>query len=166
VPEADGLLARFRDGGHGAGEPAHVSLIYPFVRGDALTPLVLAALRERFGSMPSFDYELARAARFLDVVFIDPQPSDPFRDLVRALGSGSPPYDAGVTDIVPHLTVLRSDDPGELDLVGSQLDAALPIACRATEAWLVVQEDGRPWSLHTRFPLAAVGVGGADATGT
>ncbi len=105
--------------------------------------------------MPAFDFGLVRTTRFLDVVFLDPDPSEPFRELVRTLGAGAPPYDTGVTDILPHVTVARSADPADLDRIEMEVSEALPLACRAFEAWLVVQDGDRPWRLHTRFPLGA-----------
>jgi 2'-5' RNA ligase len=138
----------------GALPDPHITLAFPFMDADAVTGAVLEALRERFAAVPAFAYRLTRTVRFGEVVFLEPQPAQPFRDLVRTLGSGRPPYAMPVTDILPHVTVARSADPPELDRIEAQLARALPIECRATEALLLAETSG-PWETMERFPLAA-----------
>jgi 2'-5' RNA ligase len=152
VPEADGPLTRV-----GGTEYAHITLVYPFVDVDGVTPEILSTLRDRFAAFPAFGYRLERTMRFLDVVFLDPEPADPFRDLLRALRADEPdgrgpPYPLEVTDILPHLTVMRSEDPALMERVEAELGPELPIPCRATEAHLVTE--GSSGEVHTRFALA------------
>jgi 2'-5' RNA ligase len=155
VPEAEDLVARLRGG---PGPPAHITLVYPFVVTADLTTGVLSVLTERFAAHPSFGYRLARTTRFLDVLFLDPEPDDPFRGLVRALGADDergerPPYPLEVTDIRPHVTVTRSDDPDALRRAEAEIASALPIACRAAEALVVAEEPPGSWRVDARFPL-------------
>ena len=156
VPEAEDLVASARGG---PGTPAHITLAFPFVDLDALTQEVLSELRSRFGAARAFDYRLVRTTRFLDVLFLDPEPADPFRSLIRGLGADGPggegpPYPFGVTDILPHVTVMRSEEPEALSRAEAALAAALPVACRATEAWAVTGDANGPWRILSRFPLA------------
>jgi 2'-5' RNA ligase len=153
--EAEHLVARLRGG---PGPPAHITLVYPFVGVADLTTEVMSVLTERFAAYPAFDYRLARTTRFLDVLFLDPEPDDPFRGLVRALGADDPggvrpPYPLEVTDIRPHVTVTRSDDPDALRRAEAEIGSVLPIECRAPEAWIVAEEPSGSWRVDARFPL-------------
>jgi len=70
--------------------------------------------------------------------------------LIRAVAErwpAYPPYEGmfEVDAVIPHLTV------GETPL---ELDARLPIACRAREVTLIEQdESGERWRVRRRFPL-------------
>ena len=149
VPEARALLDRVT----GTSSDPHVTLAFPFLDADAISAEVVAALRERFAACPSFEFSLASTVRFGDVVFLSPQPAEPFRELVHALGRGSPPYDMPVTDIWPHVTVISF--PADLDRVEAELAPALPVACRAREAHLRVEAGQGHWRAMSTFPLRA-----------
>jgi hypothetical protein len=41
-----------------------------------------------------------------------------------------------------------------MESAGSVLGSALPIACRATEAWVVTEDGTARWRIHSRFPFA------------
>ncbi len=157
VPEAEALVGPFR-AVHtpvaGRGTPAHITLLFPFVAA-ALSDGIVTQLRARFARVPSFGFVLARTARFVEVVYLEPEPAGPFRDLVRALSKewpDHPPYDGLVTDVVPHLTVAYSPEPATLDRIDDAVRRRLPIECHAREVWLMADSpDG--WTAHTRFAL-------------
>jgi 2'-5' RNA ligase len=139
--------------------PAHVTLLFPFLPPDRLSPPILEALAARFAATAPFDFTLARADRFLEVIYLAPQPDQPFRDLVRSLWTDwpeHPPYGGAfaVNDILPHLTVAASADPLELDRIEAELQPGLPLECHAREAWLMAEGPDR-WSLHSRFLFGA-----------
>jgi 2'-5' RNA ligase len=158
VPEAEALVGPFRalhTPAAGPGTPAHITLLFPFVAVDAVSEEILGALRSRFAGVAPFDFVLARTARFMEVVYLAPEPDEPFRDLVRSLSGdwpGLPPSEGAVTDVLPHLTVAYSVDASVLDGIDRAIQGGLPIACRAAEAWLMADGPGG-WSLHTRFQL-------------
>jgi 2'-5' RNA ligase len=147
VPEARALLDRVTGG---ASDP-HVTLAFPFLDVETITDRVIAALRERFASFPAFAFSLVSTVRFGEVVFLSPDPAEPFRDLVQALGNGSPPYDMPVTDIWPHLTVVASRS--ELDRAEAAIAPELPISCRARQAALRAENEHRAWRTLATFPL-------------
>jgi 2'-5' RNA ligase len=164
--EAEPLVGPWRarlDPSGAKGMPAHITLLFPFLATGCLTADVLESLRSRFARVAPFDFALPRTDRFLEVIYLAPEPDEPFRDLVRTLAADwpeHPPYQGefAVTDILPHLTVAFSSDPDELDRIDDALQPGLPIVCRAREAWLMAeQEDG--WRLHTAFPLGGAGDG-------
>jgi hypothetical protein len=82
------------------------------------------------------------------VTYLAPVPSKPFARLTLAVAErwpAYPPYEGVFETVIPHLTV------GEVML---ELDAPLPIACRAREVVLIEEEEpGGHWRLRRRFPL-------------
>ena len=63
-----------------------------------------------------------------------------------------PPY-GGIHDrIVPHLTVVHTDDAAARADARASVAGSLPIRCDAKEIWLMHEVNGR-WREHTRFPL-------------
>jgi 2'-5' RNA ligase len=158
VPEAESLVGEFRathtpDAGRGT--PAHITLLFPFLAVAALSGGIVTELRSRFARVPSFDFVLARTARFMEVVYLEPEPAEPFRDLVRMLSKEwpeYPPYEGLVTDVLPHLTVAYSSDRQVLDRIDDEVQPGLPLECRASEVWLMA-DSPKGWALHTRFAL-------------
>jgi 2'-5' RNA ligase len=147
VLEARVLLDRVTN----APSDPHVTLAFPFMDAEAINDDVVAALRERFARFPAFEFSLASTVRFGDVLFLSPEPAEPFRELVRALASGEPPYEMPVTDIWPHVTVSAS--VADLDRVEAELKPALPITCRAREAYLQGDDGHGGWRTMATFPL-------------
>ncbi len=148
VPEAARLLRELT----GSEPDPHVTLAFPFLDLADASQEVIAALRERLADVPAFDFALASPVRFGEVVFVAPEPAEPFRDVVRALGAGDPPYVMPVTDIWPHVTVRSSNDLGELDRLEADLARELPIRARATAVELRVAE-GAGWRRLAVFAL-------------
>ncbi|MGI8591474.1 MAG: 2'-5' RNA ligase family protein [Nakamurella sp.] len=68
------------------GVPAHVTVIYPFVDPAALDEHAIAALAAAVKSVSAFDCCFPRTRWFGDdVLWLDPVPSQPFRDLTTAV---------------------------------------------------------------------------------
>jgi hypothetical protein len=136
VPEA----AAYYDQGNGV--PAHVTVLFPFVDGEAVDEAAVTAFVSRF---PAFDFVLDRLEHFeAGVAWLRPDPSAPFQDMTAAVWQRWPdhaPYEGEHDELIPHLTVTREDAP-------------LPIAARATEVLLIEEgRDGR-WTTRLSIPLA------------
>jgi 2'-5' RNA ligase len=114
VPEARALMdASLLE----EGQPPHITLVFPFVDAAQLTLPVLDELDRRCGGVAAFDFRLEQVVPFGEVLFLVPDPAQPFRDLLRALTVQEPttPYPVTVTDTIPHLTVAVSTDPAALE---------------------------------------------------
>lgn len=62
-----------------------------------------------------------------------------------------PPYGGAFADIVPHLTVAVGEEGlGEIE---RELMSRLPIAARATEAWLIADVAPGRWTRQRTFRL-------------
>jgi 2'-5' RNA ligase len=164
VPEAEPLVGPWRaryDPPAPQGIPAHVTVLYPFVPPDQFDDAVGRDLASMFGSVPAFDFHLARTARFPGVLYLAPEPAAPFLGLIGAVVSRwpeHPPYGGQFESVIPHLTVADCQEPGAcedpvavMDEVERAIVGGVPIKARAREVWLMVGPD--PWTLRQRFPL-------------
>ena len=135
----------------------HVTLIVPF-----LTRLELGegggleALRELCACTEPFDVTFARTARFPHVLYLAPEPAEPFVALTHALTAHWPelkPYATREKQIVPHLTVTTSRPPKVFHQVEEALRPLLPIRVAVDAAQLYLF-DGRAWTEDARLPFA------------
>ncbi|GIF02500.1 2'-5' RNA ligase family protein [Actinoplanes siamensis] len=160
VPEAEPVVAGLRarlDRSASWGVPAHITVIFPFLPPEQLSPPVLAAIRLIAAGVPGFYLSLDRVGWFGDsVLWLSPSPAEPFRELTNRLAVRFPrarPYGGQFTEVVPHLTV-GQDSPG-LAQVAAQVETRLPIHARVTSLHLITgrPEPGDGWQTLTDFPL-------------
>ncbi len=163
LAEAEGRIGEWRslyDPSCAAGVPAHVTLIYPFVPPDAIDDALLQTLAAHFAAARPFDVAFPRLARFPGVIYLAPEPAQPFRALIAGLVKRwpeYPPYRGAHEEVVPHLTI--ADRRAHLDLVLMNrvevgVAPLLPFADRASEVWLMTSRRGR-WRRKARFALGA-----------
>ncbi len=139
------------------GIPAHVTLLFPFVPAEEIGDELIAELRDLFAEQPAFEFTLARVARFQDVAWLAPDPSDPFRRLTELIFSRYPeypPYEGLHEEVLPHLTVAMGDAALQ-DEVDTALTPHLPLGAHTGEVTLIVEDDSGHWSESERFPLGA-----------
>lgn len=158
VPAADPVVDRWRqryDPGAAAGIPAHITVMVPWLPAEDLDAARLDQLRHEVGAISAFDFALT-AVEWFDrrVLWLAPRPDEPFVALTTRLAErfGTPPWGGTFKRVIPHLTVARVSDREDLGPVDADVSAALPVQCRAEEAWVMVG-DGRRWRVHDRAPL-------------
>ena len=163
VPEAERLVAPFRekyDPSAMTGMSAHITLIYPFLPPDEIDALLLGKIAERSARFAAFDFSLTAISRFDGgVIYLAPEPDEPFRRLTLAIWNGwphTPPYGGRYSEIVPHLTVAQVGDEQLCNGIAVKFALAardqLPIKARATKVAFLVKHGGI-WRLHTEFAL-------------
>jgi 2'-5' RNA ligase superfamily protein len=156
VPEAEPVICGWRkrhtrDGSRGM--PGHVTLLYPFAPEPDLDSLRALA---RAGD--PFRFSLRAVREWPDgIVYIEPDPDAPFKQLTGQLVERFPDYQPyggmfSVDEVIPHCTVVHTDDAGARADAAASVAGALPIDCDANEIWLMHEVDGR-WQRHTPFPL-------------
>jgi 2'-5' RNA ligase len=160
VPEAEHALRPWRstytrDGRDGMW--AHVTLLHPFLEPGEVAA-ELPALREHFAAERPFGFVLSDVRRFPGgVVYLAPEPDEPFRALIAGLAArypDRPPYGGAFTDVVPHCTVVHVDEPAVLGSAEAAIRRHLPLRALALEAWLVeLVVEG--WSVRERLPFGA-----------
>jgi 2'-5' RNA ligase len=155
VPSAEHAVAKWRarhDPSAALGMPAHVTVLYPFLTSHAITPAVERDVESVLSSFSAFDFRLTKLDRFPGVLYLEPEPAEPFRRLTSALHERwpeHPPYGGAFNAVVPHVTVIQGPEPPE---AVRELEEAAPIEAHAEEVWLMA-ERGNRWSLVKRFPL-------------
>ena len=162
TPEAEPLIGELSRAHTPAGRDAmwpHITLLVPFVP----VGLIDGGVEERLASVlrgaEPFDYELVRPERFPDgVLYLAPEPVEPFVRLIHALIAAFPdypPYDGVHDTIVPHATAAVSGDDGFLSRIAATLEPQLPVRCRADAATMVERDSDLRWSLRREYPLGA-----------
>jgi 2'-5' RNA ligase len=138
------------------GIPPHVTLLFPFVPAETADE-TLDILRELFAATRSFDVTFRELRRWPELVYLAPQPPEPFVRLTKAIierWPDYPPYEGAHETVVPHLTVAYGDE-ALLAEVEADVSPHLPIAAHVDEAVLLEELEpgwGR-WGERARFPL-------------
>ncbi len=161
IPEAEAAVSRWRlrlDPSAARGVPAHVTLLYPFVRPDAIDAAVLGRLACAIAEVPAFDVGLEHTAWFGDkVVWLAPRPTEPFRTLTTHVWQRfpqCPPYDGAHSEVIPHLTIGDGAPLTDLQEAERAISADLPIRGRVTHARLICgSAEPDSWQRISEFPL-------------
>ena len=163
TPEAKPLIGELSRAHTPAGREGmwpHITLLVPFVPVGLIDEGVEERLANVLRGAEPFDYELVRAERFPDgVLYLAPEPVEPFVQLIRALivaFPDYPPYDGVHDTIVPHATVAVSDDAEFLSGVAADLAPSLPIAGRVEAATMVQRDGDLKWSARRDYPLGSM----------
>jgi len=158
VPEAEPAVAAHReklDRAAAWGVPAHVTVLYPFA---PLRGLDLGLLGAVAGRVARFEMTLRRLGWFGErVVWLDPEPAEPFRRLTAEIMSyfpGVQPYGGVHDEVIPHLTIGHDHPSAVLRAAGAAVLAHGPIHARVTSMRLITGPAGRgPWSTVAEFPF-------------
>ena len=146
------LVEEFRrryDPSSRAGVPPHITLLGPFLDPELLTDRLFRTLDQLLAATEAFGYSLAAVRQFPSgVLYLAPEPSEPFSSLIRLLSRhfDVEPYGGAFQEIVPHLTVAQTATEAERGAIASVLHRSLPIFLKASEAWLMVGHTERTWT--------------------
>ena len=163
VQEAEAAVSAHRrrlDPASGWGVPAHVTVLYPFAPPRALTESTISRLAALAQSVAAFDCTFAGTAWFgSDVLYLVPEPNEPFRALTRLVAKefpDYPPYEGVHADVVPHLTV---GGPGaaasDLQRAETTLLPTLPIRTWVDSVHLMAgSNEPDAWRTVRKLPLA------------
>ncbi len=158
VPVAVRRLRERMDPSAPEGVPAHVTLLFPFMPPVDLKDDVRRKIEQIVAAEPAFPFQLTAVRRFPNVVWLEPEPAEPFQRLTRALAAAFPdypPYGGAYEEVVSHLTVAQ-DVPDDFYAAAEHaLPALLPIRDVAREAWLIGHTPEMAWHTLWRLPLGA-----------
>ena len=133
-------------------------MLAPFVRPADLDQTVLELRAAAVASVPALDVTFARVAWFgQEVIWLAPDPSEPFRALTSAAWQtfpSFPPYAGRYADVVPHVTIGMNQPADALAKAGRAVQPALPVSARV-DAVTVMQGSLEPasWQIVGEFPL-------------
>ena len=151
-------LARLRtdwDWAARVGVPAHVTILFPFLAAGDLGPVVRRELAAIALAREPFEVRFARVGRFPGVVYLAPEPSAPFADLTASVVARYPdfqPYGGAFDEVIPHLTVVESDD-ARLDEIAASVANVPPFVHRAASLEVLVEGGDGRWRTRWRIPL-------------
>jgi 2'-5' RNA ligase len=152
-PYVAGLRERF-DPVAPLGVPAHVTILVPFVPPERIDDGVVRRLRDALDGTRPFPFRLAEVRCFPDVVYLAPEPAEPFLVLTSAVHRAfpeCPPYGGAHASVVPHLTVAHVFGDAQRT-VADELRRALPrphgIEARCDELVLIENTTGRWRPIH------------------
>ncbi len=163
IPEVEPLVARFRDKYDptaAKGMPAHITINYPFVPGVSPNVNLYQELTDLFSKMDSFAFTFNHFGRFPGVIYLEPEPIVPFKELIEKVGDRFPeslPYAGAFDRVVPHLTIAHATDEKLLATIEHQLEKTapqyLPMKIRVEQIWFMDNRSGN-WQEQKVFPLA------------
>lgn len=139
------------------GFTTHVTVLAPFLPDAELDEDILVELRSLFGGFAAFDVVFPRFERFPTVLYLAPEPAQPFREMTAAVYGRwpqCPPYAGKYTDGTPHLSVLYDRTEAEYEQAAREIEPRLPLRVRAVAVDLLIF-DGDRWNVRETFPLAA-----------
>lgn len=140
-----------------SGEPAHVTVLYPFVPLARVDDELTDRLRSIASGVSPFDVVFDRVAAFADETFyLAPADPTPFLLLTERFSRAYPsypPYGGRFNDVVPHLTVAQGEPTDALRSALRTLEGRLPIHVRVETLDLAVSGDGLPWRRLAALPL-------------
>ena len=143
-----------------SGVPAHVTLLFPFLVTSDLTPAVRRRVAGVARQVRPFDVRFERTGRFPNVLWLGPQPDQPFIDLTERLAAvfpDHPPYEGAHADIVPHLTLAIGPE-AEVERLERKVTRAGVTFRRRVQALEVIAEDAEDrWHARWRLPLGRLG---------
>lgn len=163
TPEVEPLAGAFYREHSNAGRDGmtpHVTLLVPFVPADRIDEDVSYRLDRVFGRFEAFDYHLPRFEYFESgVLYLAPEPTRLFIDLVLALTEAFPdypPYEGMHDEVIPHVTVVESEDNELIQRIRAEIEPRLPIQCRAEATTLVERGADLRWRPRTSHSLGSV----------
>jgi 2'-5' RNA ligase len=160
VPEAEPLVGQWRmdlDPHAALGVPAHITVLFPFAPPPLISTTILDRLGELLTAVDAFSYNLIETGWFGDsVLWLAPDPPDPFRSLTRRIGDAFtdyPPYGGRFGEPVPHLTIADGGLPEQMKAAETAVQAGLPISATAASVSLLHELVTGRWQRAASFPL-------------
>jgi 2'-5' RNA ligase len=160
VPEAENVVGPHRAGldrSASWGVPAHVTVLYPFVPPSKIDDRVIRILAGALQTVPAFGITFSRIAWFGDeVVWLAPEPDQPFRELIRVVSARFPdylPYGGTYAELIPHLTIGHTAPVDALRAAAAAVEPLLPIDAHIGGA-LLIQGRHAPRSWQTVAELS------------
>jgi 2'-5' RNA ligase len=140
-----------------SGVPAHVTITFPFVPAAEVDVSLVERLGALFSAHAEFAFELGECQHFPHVLYLAPEPAEPFRRLTEAVTAAYPeypPYGGVFEEVIPHLTIAEGDRETLLR-AEAEIRQWLPIAGRAAEVTLLEEVEPEPgrWEPRARIPL-------------
>ncbi len=157
VPSAEEHIFELRRTLNTIAMPAHITVLYPFVRRSSLTSDVVSRLRNSLREVEPFNFQLSGIGWFEEhVLYLLPTPTEPFQRMTQLLVEAFPgymPYRGEFAEIIPHLTVAEGANHSKLRDAARAIAEMPPIDADANFVCLMVHNVSGNWEIHTMFRL-------------
>ena len=141
----------------------HVTVLYPWLDADEITPSDLAGLAAVAAGVPAFDVVLDRFAWFPGVLWLAPEPAEPFVRLTHGAAAcwpHTPPYGGLHAAVTPHLSVMDlaaagidGEDEIAVKDAAERLSPWTPVVDRAVELSVLRYDGDRRCTRLATVPL-------------
>ena len=159
IPARVARVRRRWDRAAAIGVPPHVTILFPFLPPERLDPAVRRELAAIAAAQAAFEVRFASVGRFPDLLYLAPEPPDPFQVLTKACEvrfPDFPPYGGAYDEIVPHLTVVEGD-AAPIHTLLPDVEAALPFSHVVRSLEVITPSEAGPWRVRWRLPLGRAG---------
>jgi len=157
VPAAIARVRRRWDHAALTGAGPHVTILFPFVPCVELGRPARAELAAIVRAVPAFEVRFEQVRRLPNLVWVEPEPDEPFAALTAAVAGRwpeFPPYGGTFETVIPHLTIVESD-VAALDEIEAIARRVTPFPRRAQRLELWCQDGAGRWRTRWRLPFAA-----------
>jgi len=140
-----------------SGVPAHVTLLFPFLPADELTPAIRRRLAAIAAGARPFDVRFRAVRRFPGVIWLAPEPAEPFVTLTERIVvefPGHPPYGGAHDAVIPHLTLGHGDED-VLARVERKVRGGVSFGDRVRAIELIAENGTDRWHRRWRIPLGS-----------
>jgi 2'-5' RNA ligase len=157
VPEANEIVGPWRDRYDppaGEGMPAHVTVLYPFVRESKIDPTVLELIASLSSRHDPFQVTFRRFGHFPEVLWLDPE-SQNFVELLHDARRTWPnclPYGRSDLQVIPHLTITDGANLSAQAEAEEDVKLQLPLTAEIG-ALSLMAFDGKRWCERQQFTL-------------
>lgn len=159
IPLPGALVAavdRTAPGSVGVAMPPHVTILYPFLPSGRLDEGILDGLKAVAIENEAFAVRLAELRRFERVLYLAPDPAEPFVRMARALNQRfrADLPDGRETSYIPHLTVGIGSET-VLDSTEDLVAPLLPVTSQAKSLAVYAQQPTGVWYAVCSVRMAA-----------
>jgi hypothetical protein len=107
----------------------------------------------------AFEVRSTTVGRFPGVLYLVPEPADPFLALTKACAArfpDFPPYGGTYDEVVPHLTVVDREE-APVPVLVPEIAATLPFSHHVRWLEVITPSEAGPWRVRWRLPLGRAG---------
>jgi 2'-5' RNA ligase len=138
------------------GVPPHVTVLFPFLRVDALTSDVHADLASVARMQQQFAARFDSVERREQAVWLLPADQRPFLRLTAAIAArwpDHPPYEGVHDELIAHLTLVETSDVVILGTAWVAASRSGHFDVAVTELTVITEDAGGQWHTHWRLPM-------------
>lgn len=158
-PAAEPVVQEFRnqmDPSAAWGVPAHVTVLYPFVPPEELTPAVMSEVEAIARATRRFEVRFAHTGWFGEqVLWLAPEPEVHLRVLTARLSDVFPnhlPYGGTIDTPIPHLTIAEGSPLARMQAAEDTILDALPIHTAATHLTVMTgRREPGTWTVRAEY---------------